>query len=192
MIKNRHFRFFCCCCCLFVCLLYFIDKKQYFEAFFSFITLLFVLSGALAAFVWKGSPFFPGSSNVCKRGAATPVYWIICSMRYPILLRVHSKQSNTCPFSLALPQSRGCKRQKKWVSEVYDLYKPCAAFDDRALLIVLVSLYFLFFHFESRDNTKEICFFKITYYSRAKIWCVICVKRMNFPKTFIGKTKQTC
>ena len=52
---------------------------------------------------------------------------------------------------------------------VCDLYKPCAAFDDRALQIVLVSLYFLFFHFGSSDNTKEICFFKMPYYSRAKI-----------------------
>ena len=47
---------------------------------------------------------------------------------------------------------------------VCDLYKPCAAFDDRSLLIVLVSLYFLFSHFGSSDNTKEICFFKMLYY----------------------------
>ena len=74
MIKNRHFCFLLLLL-LFVCLFaFFIVKKQYFEAFFSFITLLFVLSGALPAFVWKESPFFPGSSNVCKRGAATPVY----------------------------------------------------------------------------------------------------------------------
>ena len=55
---------------------------------------------------------------------------------------------------------------------VCDLYKPCAAFDDRSLLMVLVSLYFLFSHFGSSDNTKEICFFKLLYYIKQCIFKV--------------------
>ena len=61
MIKNRHFVFVFFSLLLFGCLLFFIVKKQYFEAFLCFIALLFVLSGARATFLWKVRPFFPGS-----------------------------------------------------------------------------------------------------------------------------------
>ena len=67
---------------------------------------------------------------------------------------------------------------------VCDLYKPCAAFDDRSLLIVLVSLYFLFSHFGSSDNTKEICFFKLLYYIKQ---CIFKVKSSIYIVLYLGR-----
>ena len=193
MIKNRHF---CCCCCccfffffsllwLFVCS-FSIIKKQYFEVFF--VSLPFFLYFRALAWLFYGR--FASFFQVPDGDAATTVCWIILySMRYPIFPRVYSKQSHV-HFRLHCLKVGDVKdKRNEWVRSVTFI---SLAFDDRSLLIVLVSLYFLFFHFGSSDNTKEICFFKMPYYSRAKIWCVIYVKRVNFSKTFIGKTKQTC
>ena len=68
---------------------------------------------------------------------------------------------------------------------VCDLYKPCAAFDDRSLLIVLVSLYFLFSSLGSSDNTIEICFFKLLNYIIKQ--CIFKVKSSIYIVLYLGR-----
>ena len=67
---------------------------------------------------------------------------------------------------------------------VCDLYKPCTAFEDLSLLIVLVSLYFLFSSLGSSDNTKEICFFKLLNYIKQ---CIFKVKSSIYIVLYLGR-----